>query len=91
VDDTRRVVVQRGARFETANVVEAGPSHVRLKGGWPEGGFGPTAVLIVGGVEVETRVSESAAGEATLRPAGLGPWPPRILRELEGAITPPAS
>jgi hypothetical protein len=83
VEETRRVVVQRGDRFETAVVVDVGPAHVHLRGGWTEGGFGPTTILVVENLEVEARVTSSAPGEVTLRPAATGPWPPRVQRALD--------
>jgi hypothetical protein len=89
VTDIRRVVVQRGNSFETAQVADVGPSHVRLKGGWPEGGFGSTATLVLDDLEVEGRVASSEAGEVTLRPLTPGPWPARVLRALNALIPPP--
>jgi hypothetical protein len=83
VEETRRVVVQRGDRFETAQVVDVGPSHVHLHGGWTDGGFGPTTILVVEDIEVEARVTSSAPGEVTVRPVGPGAWPPRVQRALD--------
>jgi hypothetical protein len=83
VDETRRVVVQRGDRFETAEVVSVGPAHVHLRGGWTDGGFGPTTTLVIDDLEVEVRVTSSAPGEVTLRPLHQGAWSPRVQRALD--------
>jgi len=81
-DGVPRAVVERGGAFETARVAKVTPSTLRLTGGWPEGGFAKAATLVVGALEVQTRVLESGAGYVLLGPLTATTWPADLQRAL---------
>jgi hypothetical protein len=80
--ERRWVVLQRGPFYETAEVEELRPSHVRVKGGWPRGGFSSTALLVLGDLEIQTEVTELEGGSVILRPPVPGKWPVPVQRAL---------
>jgi hypothetical protein len=80
--ERRWVVLQRGGVYETAEVEELRPSHLKVRGGWPKGGFASTALLVLGELEIQTEVTELDGGSVILRPPVPGKWPVPVQRAL---------